>query len=351
MTLVLFALGVVLLIAGAQALVRGASGLAAALGVSPLVIGLTVVAWGTSAPEVAVSVDAAVRGSGDIAVGNVVGSNIMNVLLILGLSALVAPLVVARAMSRVHVPLMIGASILLVALAVDGRVGRIDAAVLLVGFAAYTAYSMRSSRGGEAPRPVGKRRPALDVAFVIAGLGLLVLGARWLVNGAVAFAQALGVSELVIGLTIVAAGTSLPEIATSVVATLKGERDIAVGNVVGSCIFNIVGVLGVSGLAAPDGIAVSGAVLRFDLPVMVAAAVVCLPVFLSGSIISRAEGALFLACYAGYTACCVTGAAPVTPVIGVTAAAILWGIARLLIGSGPRPARASGEGRSPSSLP
>ncbi|MDZ3824309.1 MAG: calcium/sodium antiporter [Pseudoxanthomonas sp.] len=311
-SLLWFLLGLVLLVAGAELLVRGASRLALAAGVSPLVAGLTVVAFGTSSPELAVSIGAALGGQGDLSLGNVVGSNIFNVLFILGLSALVVPLVVARQLVRLDVPLMVALSVLVLVLAHDGRIGRLDGALLASLLAIYLVFLVGRSRreaqfdGTAAPAAgvdAGGRAAGWpwQLAMVVAGLVLLVLGARWLVDAAVAFALLMGVSELVVGLTIVAAGTSLPELVTSVVAALRGERDIAVGNVVGSNLFNLAGVLGAAALVAPGGIAVSGPAIAFDLPVMVVVAFACLPVFLTGGVISRAEGALFLAYWLAYT--------------------------------------------------
>lgn len=307
LTLVLFVAGIFLLIGGAELLVRGASRLAGALGISPLVVGLTVVALGTSSPEAAVSVGAALDGRADIALGNVVGSNIVNVLLILGLSALVTPLVVSKRLVRIDVPLMVGVSVLLLVLASNGNVGRLDGLLLVFGVAAYTLFALRESRreGAENDAPAqeeaGGGRLLLQAGFVVAGLALLVLGSRWLVEGAVAIATALGVSELVIGLTVVAAGTSLPEVATSALAAFRGERDIAVGNVVGSCLFNILAVLGLTAIVAPGGIDVAPAALSFDIPVMIATAFACLPIFFTGYRINRWEGLLFVGYYAAYT--------------------------------------------------
>ncbi|MBN2114652.1 MAG: calcium/sodium antiporter [Acidimicrobiia bacterium] len=313
LTLVLFIAGFALLVIGAEALVRGASGLAGALGISPLVVGLTVVAFGTSAPEAAVTLQAAFAGRADLAVGNVVGSNIFNLLFVLGASALVVPLVVAQRLVRLEVPLMIGAGGLVLVLALDGGLGRLDGAILFAGILAYTVYAVRRGRRETAevaaeyereygPLPRSTRRTLLDVALLLAGLGLLVLGARWLVDGAVEVATALGVSSLVIGLTIVAAGTGLPEVATSLVAAIRGERDIAVGNAVGSCLFNLLAVLGLGGLLAPEPVAVAPAVLRFDLPVMLGVSVACLPILFIGHNISRGEGALLFGYYAAYAA-------------------------------------------------
>jgi len=311
-TLLLFLAGIALLIAGAEALVRGASQLAAAIGMSPLVIGLTVVAFGTSAPELAVSLRASWMGAPDITLGNVVGSNIFNVLFILGVSALITPLVVAQQLVRLEVPLMIGVSGLIFALALDGSVGRIDGLLLFAGIVAYTVLAIRKSRNetaavrSEYEREFGRRPRRLvewlaDVAFVVVGLVMLIAGAQWLVGGAVAVARTLGLSELVIALTIVAAGTSLPEVATSVIASLRGERDIAVGNVVGSCLFNILAILGLSSVLSAEGIRVAPAALRFDIPVMIAVSAACLPIFFTGYRIARWEGVLFLAYFAGYT--------------------------------------------------
>ncbi len=314
MTTLIFALGLVTLVCGAQVLIRGASKLALSFGISPLVLGLTIVAFGTSPPELAVSVRSAWGGQVDIALGNVVGSNIFNVLFILGVSALIAPLVVSPQLIRQEVPMMFGASVLLFALALDGGISRLDGALLFGLLVTYTAFLIRQSRK-ETQRtkdeyaaefappasPTWDRHWSVQILLILAGLGLLVLGAHWLVDAAVSFARALGLSEMVIGLTIVAAGTSLPEVATSVIATLRGERDIAVGNVIGSNTFNILGVLGVSGLVAPAALPVAPAMLSFDLLVMIAVAFACLPIFFSGHSIERWESGLFLFYYAAYS--------------------------------------------------
>ena len=314
--------GLAALVIGASLLVRGASRLALALGLSPLVIGLTVVAFGTSAPEIAVSVGAALSGQSGLAIGNVVGSNIFNVLFILGLSALLTPLAVNAQLIRQEVPIMIGASVLMLLLALDSRIGRSDAALLLALLLAYLVFLVRQSRaqsratvavyttsfGRPAASGWGQRLPA-QLALIAIGLALLVLGSQWLVGAAVVFARALGVSELVIGLTIVAAGTSMPEVATSVMAAIKGERDIAIGNVVGSNIFNLLGCVGLAGLASgAAGLPVAAAALHFDLWVMLAVALACLPVFISGRQIARWEGALFLCYYVAYVAYLVMAA-------------------------------------------
>ena len=319
-TLLLFIAGGALLIGGAELLVRGASRMAIAAGISPLVVGLTVVAFGTSSPELAVTVSSVIAGEADVAVGNVVGSNIFNVLFILGIAALVAPLVVAQQLVRLDVPVMIGASVLALLLALDGSVGRLDGLLLFAGAIGYTVFLIRQSRresagvrqeydeafGGEAPK---RSSPLVNIGLMLIGLAMLVFGARWLVNAAVTTATALGVSELVIGLTVVAAGTSLPEVATSVLATIRGERDIAVGNVVGSCIFNLLAVLGLGSIVAPNGVPVSPGALSFDIPVMVAVAVATLPIFFTGYLIARWEGAVFLGYYLAYTTYLVLDAA------------------------------------------
>ena len=320
MQFLMFAGGLFALVVGASLLVRGASSLASSFGVSPLVIGLTVVAFGTSAPEIAVSIGAVLDGRVDIAVGNVVGSNIFNILFILGLSALIVPLAVARQLIRQEVPIMIAVSVLLILLCLDGILGLFDSILLLALLVGYTALLVVQSRREQQAQPhelptdtasaspapeTGKARDGLpmQIALVVLGLGALVLGSEWLVEAAVAFARALGVSDLVIGLTIVAAGTSLPEVATSVAAALKGERDMAVGNVVGSNIFNILGCLSLSGLVAgSNGLTVPETVQAFDIWVMLAASLACVPVFLSAREISRWEGAFFLLYYGVYSA-------------------------------------------------
>ena len=279
--------GLCVLVLGAHWLVKGASSLALAVGLSPLVIGLTVVAFGTSAPELAVSLKAGLGGHADLAVGNVVGSNVFNTLFILGAAALASPLAVSSRLVRLDVPIMIGASGLAWVFGMNGLVGRGESLFLLACMAAYTALQVRlgrkeaaaSAREDATGRPGRKRKDLWRTILLVAlGLGGLVLGSRWLVDGATGLARAMGVSELVIGLTIVAAGTSMPELATSVVAGLRGERDIAVGNVVGSNIFNLLGILGVAGAVSPGGLAVAGQVAGFDMPVMAGAAVACLPV-------------------------------------------------------------------------
>jgi len=323
MTGTMLAVGLALLPLGAEMLVRGASRLAAAVGVSPLVIGLTVVAFGTSAPELAVSVQAGLGGNANIAVANVVGSNIFNGLFILGGCAAILPLVVSRQLVRIDVPIMIAVSIVFMVLSKDGRLGFWDGVVLFAGITVYTVWTIRKSRKetaaaiesgaagsmtSDGPHKTAGHIAA-QVGWMLAGLALLVVGARWLVNGSIALAKIIGVSDTVIGLTIVAAGTSLPEVFTSLVATLHGERDIAIGNVVGSNIFNVLAILGICAMITPGGLNVAPSLLNFDMEVMLVVAVACLPVFFTGYSIARWEGWLFLGCYAAYIAYLIMDAA------------------------------------------
>jgi cation:H+ antiporter len=306
MTLLLLVVGLVLLTFGADVLVKGASSLAGSLGISPLVIGLTVVAFGTSAPEMSVSVSSAFKGSAEIAVGNVVGSNIFNVLFILGVSAMVASLMVQKQLVRFDIPIMIYGSLLVLLMSIDGQISRFDGLLLFLGIVVYTVFLIKEARregvlvleSGDdiaPPQPLWK-----NIILIVVGLVMLVVGSQWLVDGAVEIAKYFGLSELVIGLTIVAAGTSLPELATSVMASLKGERDIAIGNIVGSNIFNIGAVLGLSGMIAPDGLPVAQSSLVVDIPVMILVAFACLPVFLANYTVTRSDGVAFLVCYVVY---------------------------------------------------
>jgi cation:H+ antiporter len=316
LTVLLFIGGLVLMVVGAEFLVRGASRLAVMIGVSPLVVGLTVVAFGTSAPEFAVSFKAALSGQADLTVGNVVGSNIFNILFILGLSALVTPLVVASQLIRFDVPLVIGVSLLVLLMAIDGMFSRLDGGILFSGLMIYTVgliyVSRRRGKAELDPEVAGLigdvasgsslTRVFYSLLLVVGGLVMLGVGSSWLVDSAVVFARYLNVSEVVIGLTVISIGTSLPEVVTSVVASIRGERDIAVGNIVGSNLFNLLGVLGLASVVAPAGVAVSAQVIWFDLPVMVAVAVAALPIFFTGGTITRFEGGLLLGYYAAYTA-------------------------------------------------
>lgn len=312
MTWLFLGLGLVLLVAGADLLVKGAARLAGAFGVPSLVIGLTVVAFGTSAPELAVSVKAAYSGQAELAIANVVGSNIFNVLFILGVAALIMPLVISKQLIRQDVPIMVGVSLLVMWMVRDLQLDKIECAVLVAGLLSYTFFLFKQGKAqGAASAETGDSEVEAmlkepqpmwqNLLFVVGGLALLVLGARWLVESAIALATAWGVNEAVIGLTIVAAGTSLPEVVTSIVATIRGERDIAVGNVVGSNIFNILCVLGLSGLVSPIPLVAGEQMSQLDIPVMLAVAFLCVPFFFAGAILNRIEGALFLSAYIAYT--------------------------------------------------
>lgn len=364
--LLMLVAGLALLVVGGELLVRGASSVAAAFGISPLVIGLTVVAFGTSSPELAVSIQAGLAGNPDIAVGNVVGSNIFNVLLILGVCTLILPLLVSRQLVRREVPIMIGISFLLLFLAFDGKIGLLDGMLLFAGIVGYTGWSVIESRRETASAKGTEESVTIDtiaaksplwlggavavlalavagfffgwfnvavvgllaagatlfiagsllgksgttkggdiahqVGFITVGLGTLMLGADYLIDSSTTIARSLGVSNLIIGLTIVAAGTSLPELATSIIATIRKERDIAIGNIVGSNIFNILGILGLSAIVTSGGLNVNPQVISFDLPIMIAVAVACLPIFFTGFTIARWEGVFFLGSYVAYTA-------------------------------------------------
>jgi cation:H+ antiporter len=295
---------------GAELSVRAAVRLAASLKIRPLIIGLTVIALGSSAPQMAVSLQAAFSAKPDIAVGSVVGSNIFNVLVTLGFSALIIPLRVARQLVRVDIPLMIGASLLVFGLSYNGELSALDGSILLVALLIYLLILLRQSVHGnrhhylqqnvstEVKRP---RVPWLSsLMVVVCGLLLLAAGGHLLVAASVVIAQNLGLSERIIGLTVIAVSTSLPVLATSLIAALRGERDIAVGNVIGSNLFNLLGVLGLTALIAPGPLSVSPNALDFDMPVMLAVAALCLPVFYSGYRVTRAEGLLLLTLYLAY---------------------------------------------------
>ena len=311
MTWLLLLAGLALLVAGGEILVRGAGALARSFGVSPLVVGLTVVAFATSTPELAVTLQATLDGNPGLAVGNVIGSNTANILLVLGLAGVITPLAVQLPVIRRDVPVLVALSGLMVALGVGGVVDRVEGAALLALLLAYSVWAVvrgrqtgAASTPGDAPVPApgaapGPRVP-VALALVAVGVGLLVLGARLLVDGATEIAGALGMSDLVIGLTVVAVGTSLPELATSVIAAVRGDVQMAVGNAVGSCIFNIGAVLGLTAVIAPDGVPIASSALRFDAPVMVAVALALLPVAFTGMRIARWEAALFVVLYAAY---------------------------------------------------
>ncbi|MBP2217380.1 calcium/sodium antiporter [Arthrobacter sp. CAN_C5] len=340
--------GLALLVLGGEFLVRGASAMARRVGISSLVVGLTVVSAATSAPELAVTIGAVMRDEPGLAVGNVVGSNIVNVLLILGLSALVVPLAVKQRLVRFDLPLMVGLSVGLFLVSLDGRISAVDGLVLFCVVVVHTVMTVVISRrdakipmtpvlaGGSntADPSRGKEAAPADsfgrsLLLVLLGVALLVAGATLLVEGAVSIAATLGVSSLVVGLTVVAVGTSLPELATSIIAVRRGERDLAVGNVVGSNIFNIGVVLGLPALISLEGIPVSAAAVAFDMPVLLAAAVALLPVAFTGFAIARWEGILFVGLYLAYTGYVILTATAHDALEGFTAA-MAWFVLPLI---------------------
>ena len=304
MSVLLVVLGVVLLYVGGEVLVRSASGLASRLGVRPMVIGLTVVAFGTSAPELAASLTAAVRGTPDIAIGNVVGSNIANIGLILGITALVYPLVAERAFLRREVPLMLGVTALLVPVLWAGRIGRWEGIALLAALAAFLWIITRSGSSvlAEVDEVTARPGPSVTLGLVgsVLGVALLWFGARALVDGAVALATGLGIPQRVIGLTLVAVGTSLPELASSLVAAVRRETDIILGNVIGSNVFNLLAVLGATAVVHPIGFDTAG--LALDVAAMGAFALALLPLMARGTRLGRAAGLLLLIAYGVYIA-------------------------------------------------
>jgi cation:H+ antiporter len=316
LTFVWLVVGLVCLVFGAEWLVRGASTVATKLGVAPIVVGLTVVAFGTSAPEMAVSVSGALSGNADVAIGNVVGSNTFNILFILGLSAAISGLSIEQRLLKFDIPVLILISLATYGLILNDVVGRIEGVVLFLGIIVYTGWLLRGARKGESPAVEAEYKEAVEsvegstfsqslafqVGLVLVGLALLVLGSQLLVNSATEIASALGVSDLVIGLTVVAAGTSLPELATSVLAAIRGQRDIAVGNVVGSNIFNLLAVLGASAAVSSNGVAVNSEVIRLDFPVMLAATIVLLPICWNGFMVKKWEGSFLVVFYIAYVA-------------------------------------------------
>lgn len=309
MTIFIFGAGLIMLVAGAHFLVKGASGLAAGFGIPPIVIGVTVVAFATSSPEVAVSLDAAFSGKAEIALGNVIGSNVANILLIIGASAIISSIKVQHRIIWLDLPIMVGVTLLVYLLALDLVLDFWDGILLLViftGFIGFQIYVTLKSertpiRAKDADGTSLKESPWIQSIFTLFGLILLVFGAQWLVESAITLARMWALSELIIGLTVVALGTSLPELATSVVAAWNKEADISVGNVVGSNIFNLLLVLALSAVFASGGLKVSSAALALDLPFLIAVSIACLPIFFTGHEIARWEGYLFLFYYAAYT--------------------------------------------------
>ncbi len=300
MDYIYLAIGFVGLFLGGEALVRGSVGIARRMAISPLLIGLTVVGFGTSTPELLVSVDAALRGVPDIALGNVIGSNIANILLIVGISALVWPIRVARGTLARDLGVMILAGLVLLPLFWLGDMTRIAGLALVAGLAGYLTWAyLQPGTAAEEEVDIAPPLPLWrGLLWVAIGLVALLVGARFLVDGSVNIARGFGISEAFIGLTIVAVGTSLPELATSLIAAMRRHSEIAIGNVVGSNIFNILGILGVTAVIAP--IPVAERFLRFDLPVMIAVSVVLAALLLTRPQIGRVAGAVLLVGYAAY---------------------------------------------------
>lgn len=320
MTVALLAAGLVALVVGAELITRAGTAFAAKLGIPPIVIGLTIVAVGTSAPELAVGIEAALRGADELAVGNIAGTNTVNLLLILGLSALILPLPLRLQTLRLDLPAMVAAALAMMWTAWDGTITRTEGAIL-VGFgvlytAAVVLASLRERHairaefaeeyGEDAVDGKGGRAGLKSFLALVVGMAIIVVGADWLVRAASDLARAWGVSEAFIGLTVVAIGTSAPELATTVISTLRNERDIAIGNLLGSSVYNIVFILGITCLVPADGISVSRELIMVDIPVMTAAALLCAPVFVSGRRVSRGEALLFVAAYSAYLAYLIT---------------------------------------------
>jgi len=309
-----FIIGLLVVGLGAEWLVKSSVRLSRILSIAPVIVGLTIVSFGTSAPELAVGISASLSGQMELAVGNIVGSNIFNILVIVGLSALLKPILVHSNIIRMDLPIMLGASILFLIFAQNGSIHRIEGSFLGAGLIAYIALQIWLVKKGktskaqeeleeileEGPTTLPKGQSALIGLLFVVGLAALVLGAQWMVSGATTLAQWFGVSELLIGLTIVAIGTSIPEVATSVVAALRGHSDIAIGNAVGSNIFNIFAVGGICAFVSPLPLVVSAEALQIDTLIMIGAALLCLPLFLSNFRVDRWEGLAMLGLYGLY---------------------------------------------------
>lgn len=335
-TIVLFIIGLVLLLIGAELLVRGASRLATTIGMSPLIVGLVVVSFCTTSPELAVSASSALAGEADLALGNVAGSTIFNILFIIGLSAMFAPLVVKLQLIRLDVPIALAAAVVVWLMSLNGGIDRLDGMLLFAGIVAYVIFLTVQARREKDPDALAQfdteyAQPARDrrqlivyLLLIVGGLAMLVIGSNWMVDGAVSLARLFGVDDVLIGLTIIAAGTSLPEIMTAVMATRRGERDIAVGNVVGSSIYNLLAVLGVTAIVAPDGVPVPPYVLRLGLPVMIGVIALCIPMFYLGMNVSRKEGVMLFGFYIGITGFFILRGInhPAADVVGIVVAAL-----------------------------
>lgn len=311
----LILVGLAVLVAGAELLTRGGSAIAVRFGVPPIVIGLTIVAVGTSAPELGVGIDAALQGNGALAVGNIAGTNVVNMLLILGSSALIRPLAIRMDTLRLDLPAMLVASIAMLVLSIDGDLSRLDGALLVGMGVIYTWLVVRAAQrerrairreyGEEykAPPPETSRSHVIrNLVLLIGGIAVIVVGSDWFVEGAVALARLWGVTDAFIGLTVVAIGTSSPEFVTTLIGTIRNHRDIAIGNLLGSSVYNIVFILGVTCLMPTGGLPVTANLIAIDIPILVAVAFLCVPVFITGRQVSRIEGGLMVAAYIGYLA-------------------------------------------------
>lgn len=315
MTIIIFVAGLLALIGGAELFLKAVDHFGLKWGISPIIMGLTVVAFATGAPELAVSIKAATSGSADLVLGNIIGSNIANILLILGITSLIAPLNITKRVVNIDVPIVIGASALLFLLAYDGELNLNDGIILMLGLLAYsifTYFQIRKNRDQGIEEEIFEYGESIDdlaqgaffyiknISFLLAGLALIVLGSDWMVDSAVTIARIFGLSELVIGLTIVSIGTSLPEVATSLSAARKGNADIAVANVMGSNLYNILLTLGLTLIIAPNALSVSMQAISFDLPIMLIVSITCIPIFIAGFDLTRMDGFFFLFYYGSY---------------------------------------------------
>tara|TARA_R110002124_G_scaffold194919_2_gene361968 strand:+ start:8466 stop:9560 length:1095 start_codon:yes stop_codon:yes gene_type:complete len=352
MIAIIFIAGLAALVGGAELFLKGVDHFGVKWRVSPLIMGLTVVAFATGAPELAISLQAAISGNADLVLGNIIGSNIANILLILGISAMIKPLVVKLRVVQIDVPIVIAASILLYIIAFDGELTTLDGVWLLLGLVAYSVFTFfqikkeRSNQPEETDFEAAERKLASgwffyakNIGYLIVGMGLIVQGSDWMVQSAVEIATILGLSQLVIGLTIVSIGTSLPEVATSIATIRKGNTDMAVANVLGSNLYNILLTLGLTVVIAPNILDVSAAAIAFDLPFMVAVSVVCIPIFVAGFDITKTDGSIFLFYYGSYLTYLVldaVGSSFVKPmetgmvyiVIPVTLIYVIWRVFR-----------------------
>jgi cation:H+ antiporter len=338
MTIVLFVLGLVSLIVGAELFLKAVDHFGLKWGISPLIMGLTVVAFATGAPELAISIKAAMSGSADLVLGNIIGSNIANILLILGITALIAPLNITRRVVSVDVPIVIAASALVYVLALDKQLSSLDGIIFLAGLVAYSYFTFLQIKKNKDETEVeevfqyesnpedlakGAFFYVKNIGLLLIGLTLIVLGSGWMVDSAVTIATILGLSELVIGLTIVSIGTSLPEVATSLSAARKGKADIAVANVLGSNLYNMLLTLGLTLVIAPNILDVSMDAINLDLPFMLAVSIACIPIFIAGFNLTRLDGSLFLFYYTAYLTYLVLNAVQ-SEIVPIFQLAMMW---------------------------